>query len=129
MITPLQLEIREYVKAVAGGLLAAIPFLVESLSSDGLSTTEGLLTLGIFLGAFTGVFYAPNRAPKGRPAHPDVSEQDSVDEAVIRGGSLYAAEPGSKRIDPNDLGAVDTRTIAVAALVLAVLLVVLIYVV
>ncbi len=75
MNNPFALELREYVKAVAGGLLAFLAFLSGALG-DGLSSQEWVGLAAAFLGGFVGVFYAPNQAPKRRAARADVSEQD-----------------------------------------------------
>ena len=65
MTTPFQLEVREYVKAIVGGLLAAIPFLIQGINSNGLSQEEVLVSVLTGLGAFLGVFYAPNQDARG----------------------------------------------------------------
>lgn len=64
MVTPFQLELRQYVKAVVGGLLAALALLSGALG-DGLSPTEVIALVVAFLTGFLGVFYAPNNDPKG----------------------------------------------------------------
>lgn len=59
MTTPMQLEVRQYVKAVVGGLLASLSLLAGALG-DGLSNDEVIGVVVAFLTGFLGVFYAPN---------------------------------------------------------------------
>ncbi len=73
----MQLEIRQYVKAVVGGLLAALSLLAGALG-DGLSSPEIIGLVVAFLTGFIGVFYSPNLAAKGQLADPDLSEQDPL---------------------------------------------------
>lgn len=73
-MNPLALELREYVKAVVGGAVAALALLGGALG-DGLSSQEWVGLAVAFLTGFAGVFYAPNKAPAGQPASPDLSEQ------------------------------------------------------
>lgn len=77
MVTPMQLEIRQYVKAVVGGLIAALSLLGGALG-DGLSSQEVIGLVAAFLTGFVAVFYTPNQAAKGRLADPDLSEQDPL---------------------------------------------------
>ncbi len=77
MITPFQLEIRQYVKALVGGILAALAALGGALG-DGLSSQEVIGLFVAFLGGFAGVFYTPNLAAQGRLADPDLSEQNPL---------------------------------------------------
>lgn len=86
MVTPMQLEIRQYVKAVVGGLIAALSLLGGALG-NGLSNEEIIGLVVAFLTGFVAVFYAPNRAAKGSYADPDLSEQDPLRD----GGSVVVA--------------------------------------
>ena len=74
-MNPLALEVREYVKALIGGLTATLALLAGALG-DGLSAQETVGLLGAFVAGFGAVFLAPNKeAPVGRPADPGLSEQ------------------------------------------------------
>lgn len=74
-MNPLQLEVREYVKAVVGGLTATLALLAGALG-DGLSSQETVGLLAAFVAGFGAVFLAPNKDALGRTADPGLSEQN-----------------------------------------------------
>ena len=64
-MNPFALEVRQYVKALTAGLIAACSLLGGALG-DGLSAQEWVGLVVAFLTGFTGVFYVENRDPKGQ---------------------------------------------------------------
>lgn len=77
IITPFQLEVRQYVKAIVGGLGVALGVLAGA-AGDGISAQEALTAVGAGLAGFTATFYAPNKAPEGKPDDPALSEQSAL---------------------------------------------------
>ncbi len=77
---PLALEVREYVKAIVGGAIAALALLGGALG-DGLSSQESVGIAVAFLTGFAGTFYTPNKAPKGKKA----KQQSAVHEGHEHG--------------------------------------------
>lgn len=88
MVTPFQLEVRQYVKAIMGGLASALALLGGALG-DGLSSQETVGVAAAFVAGFVAVFYTPNQAAKGQPDDPNLSERSNVD-----GGAASVAYVG-----------------------------------
>jgi hypothetical protein len=123
MVTPFQLEVRQYVKAVVGGLMSALPLLIDALNSDGLSRNEGLAAVLAFVVGFSAVFYAPNLAAKGQRADPDLSEQDPL--GADRIDAIADLDAGSRRVRGDEGVGQVTLIVLVVLAVMAVLFIVL----
>lgn len=121
MVTPFQLELRQYVKAVVGGLLAALSLLGGALG-DGLSNEEWAGIVGAFLVGFVGVFYAPNKAPVGRPSDPELSEQDGERTEPLINVRPHGVDPAHRQ-NLGDAGVSDAMAVACVALAAVLLLV------